>query len=307
LNNKIELNWTASDEPDIALYEIWSSPTPKSGFTLLARQESGRYMIEGQTNFEPVYIAIRAVDKAGNEGGFTQPVKAVALPHPDLYAFAQPGPVLGGAVEESILLRAAKGPFIVETNLIVGPRGAIYAEPGTTILFRPDAGLTVNKGGLFLYGQSDKPIVLKPETATAPSGSYQGITMIDVPGGILTHVRIARASTGLKLVKSSPSVSHTEITGSSQAGIDLGDGAGPEITACYVHSNEGMGGILIAGEGLSPKIHGNIFENNTPFQVQSFVPVQIDLRNNYWGSPEPTPDMFLGEGLLLNPVLPARP
>jgi hypothetical protein len=68
-----------------------------------------------------------------------------------------------------------------------------------------------------------------------------------------------------------------------------------------------MGGILIAGEGVSPKIHGNSFENNTPFQVQSFVPLQIDLRNNYWGTPEPSPDMFLGEGLLIDPVLPARP
>jgi uncharacterized spore protein YtfJ len=307
LNNKIELNWTASDEPDITVYEIWTSPTPKSGFTLLASKESSRHMLQDQTNFEPVYVAIRAVDKAGNEGEFTQPVRAVALPHPNLYAFAQPGPVLGGAVDESILLRAAKGPFIVEKNLVVGPKGGLYAEPGTTILFRPDTGLVVNKGGLFLYGQPDRPIVLQPETATAPSGSYQGITMIDVPGGVMTHVRISRASTGLKLVKASPSISHTEITASSQVGIDLGDGAGPEMTACHVHANQGMGGILIAGEGVSPKIHGNIFENNTPFQVQSFVPVQIDLRNNYWGSPEPRPDLFLGEGLLIDPVLSARP
>ncbi|WP_462325357.1 GNA1162 family protein [Desulfoplanes sp.] len=307
LNGKIELNWTRSDEPDIISYEIWTSDTPKSGFVLLGKEEDNRYMLQDRANFDPVYIKITAVDKAGNRGDSTQPVKAVALPHPLLYSFAQPGPVLGGTIQESILLRAAKGPFVVEKDLVIGPVGALYAEPGTTLLFRPDTGLTVNKGGLFLYGQADNPVVLTPETPTAPSGSYKGVAMNDVPGGVLAHVRINKAATGLKLIKASPSVSHTEITASSQAGIDLGNGAGPEMTGCFVHANEGMGGLLIAGEGVAPKIHGNIFENNTPFQVQSFVPVQIDLRNNFWGSPEPSPDLFLGEGLLIDPVLPERP
>lgn len=307
LNGKIELTWTRSDEPDITSYEIWTSATPKSGFVLLGKEESNRYMLQDMANFDPVYVKVRGMDRAGNEGAFTQAVKGVALPHPELYSFTQPGPVLGGTVTGSILLRAAKGPFVVEKDMVVGPGGNVYAEPGTTILFRPDTGLTVNKGGLFLYGRADKPVILGPETPSAPSGSYTGVVMHDVPAGVLTHVRITRAATGLKLVRSSPSISHTEITGSSQAGIDLGDGAGPEMTGCFVHDNQGMGGILIAGEGVAPKIHGNIFENNTPFQVQSFVPVQIDLRNNFWGSPEPSPDLFLGEGLLIEPVLPERP
>ncbi|PIE68939.1 MAG: hypothetical protein CSA21_05265 [Deltaproteobacteria bacterium] len=307
LDGKIELTWNSSNEPDIRAYEIWTSATPQSGYVLLAREEGTTFMLQDRTNFEPFYITLRGVDKADNQGAFTQPVKAVALPHPALFSFEQPGPILGGPVKKPMFLRAAKGPFTVEQDLMVEPGGAVYAEPGTTILFRPDTGLMVNKGGLFLYGQADKPVIIAPATQGAPSGSYTGIVIKDAPAGMLTWVRINKAATGIKLSNASPTISHTEITASSQAGIELGDGAGPEVTECCIHNNQGMGGLVISGEGVTPRIHGNIFENNTPFQVQSYVPVEIDLRNNFWGSPEPSTDLFLGEGLLLEPVLPTRP
>ena len=307
LDEKIELVWAALPEKDIAFVEIWSSPTPNTGFSRLARHETNTFIIDEQTNFVPQYVKIRAVDKAGNTGMFTTAIKAIALPHPDIHTFAQPGPVLGGTVHTPIFLRAAKGPFIVEQDLIIDKGGSLYAEPGTSIMFRPDTALIIRQGGLFLYGQPGHPVILAPENPSAPSGSFTGIVMSGASKGLLTHTRIQRAETGIEIIRSSPSIIDTEIRESSQAGISLGDGAGPEITGCYIHENEGMGGILITGEGLSPKIHGNAFENNSPFHVQSFAPVQIDLGNNYWGSPHPSADLFLGEGLLIDPVLSVKP
>ncbi|MFA6811076.1 MAG: GNA1162 family protein [Desulfoplanes sp.] len=307
LDEKIELVWAALPEKDIADIEIWSSPTPNSGFSLMAKNETNQFMMTQRTNFVPEYVKIRAVDKAGNIGTFTKAISTVALPHPDIYTFAQPGPVLGGTISTPVFLRAAKGPFIVEQDLIVDKQGVLYAEPGTSMLFRPGTALIIQEGALFLYGQCDKPIILSPENPSAPAGSFKGIVMHGASRGLVTHTRIQRAETGIELVHSSPSITHTEIRASSQAGISLGDGAGPEISGCYIHANEGIGGLLIAGEGVYPKIHGNSFENNIPFQVQSFVPVQIDLSNNFWGSSQPSTDLFLGEGLLIDPVLTVKP
>jgi hypothetical protein len=43
----------------------------------------------------------------------------------------------------------------------------------------------------------------------------------------------------------------------------------------------------------APRIHYNNFLNN-PFAIQSFSKIQIDARNNWWGTNPPDESLFIG-------------
>jgi len=295
LDNKIKLSWAPSPDEDLAGYEIWSSSTPLSGYSLIAKNEKNEVILEGMSNFNRIYVQVRAVDKAANVGKFSANIEAVPLPEPDLYNLPQPGPALGGVIGEKILLVADKNPYTVLSDLLVIAGGVLYIEPGVEILFAPDTALKVSGGDFMAYGMGNKPIRFAPKTSGSEPGAWRGVVLEGVNRSILRHVIIERAETGLIIDNSAPSIVSTKITRCSQAGLYLKDNAKPNITCSTFTGNEGQGGIVIEGEGVAPVIHNNVFEDNNPFQVQSYTPLEIDLTGNYWGRSEPEADWFLGE------------
>ena len=305
LDNKIKLSWAPNPEDDLAGYEIWTSSTPLSGYSLLTKSEKHEAVIEGLSNFTRIYVQVRAVDKAANIGDFSKHFEAVPLPEPGLYSLPQPGPALGGIIAEKILLVADKNPYTVLSDLTIKPGGVLYLEPGVEILFAPDTALKVVGGDFLAYGKGNKPIHFAPQTSGSEPGSWQGVVLEGAERSVLRHVTIEGAATGLTINNSAPSIAAVTVTRCSQAGLYLKDNAKPNITCSKFTSNEGQGAIVIEGEGLAPVIRNNVFENNNPFQVQSYTPLQIDLTGNYWGRSDPQEDWFLGE-IMWKPAL-AKP
>ena len=306
LDNKIELNWAKNSEPDIVAYEIWTSSTPLSGYQKVKTVETNKFILDGLTNFQKIYVQIRALDKAGNEGQFSPYIEAVALPEPDLYALPQPGPALAGKITTKILLRAEKGPFLIQSDLIVSSGGVVYIEPGCEIKFLPDTSIQAAGGSIMAYGQKNKEIRLVPASENALPGSFIGLILDNAQKAIFQHVVIEKAETGIRIKGCAPSITETKITRCAQAAIYLEDGARPEITGSLFRDNQGMGALVIEGEAIAPEIHHNAFVNNEPFQVQSYTPLSIDLSNNYWGSAKLNKELFLGK-LVLKPFLKEPP
>ena len=306
LDNKIELSWARNSEPDIVAYEIWTSFTPLSGYQKAAAVETNKFILDGLTNFQKIYVRIRAIDKAGNEGQFSPYIEAVPLPEPDLYALPQPGPALAGEIKTKILLRAEKGPFLIQSDLIVRPGGVVYIEPGCEIKFLPDTSIQVTGGAIMAYGQKNKEIRLIPASENGVPGSFAGLIFDKAQKAILQHVVIEKAETGIRIKGCAPHISGIKITRCAQAAIYLEDGARPEITDSLISNNQGMGALVMEGEAIAPEIHHNAFVNNEPFQVQSYTPLTIDLSNNYWGSAKLNKEQFLGE-LVLKPFLKEPP
>lgn len=306
LDGKIKLVWTSNAEADLRGYEIWTSPTPLSGYTAALKTERNEALIGGLPNFTRLYVQVRAVDKAANSGPFSSPVEGVPLPEPGLYDLPQPGPVLGGAIAGKVLLTADKNPYTVLSNLDVSPGGGLYLEPGVILEFAPDTVLAVSGGNLLAYGSRDKPIYFRPKSSRGEPGAWQGVVLDGAARAVMRNVVIDDAATGLSILNSAPTISALRVNGSSQAGLVLGDGARPNITCSVFNANKGQGGVVIDGEGLAPVIRNNVFDNNDPFQVQSYSPLQIDLKGNYWGRPTPVADWFLGN-VVWDPALTAPP
>ena len=72
------------------------------------------------------------------------------------------------------------------------------------------------------------------------------------------------------------------------------DNARPDVSCTVFRGNQGQGALVMEGAGLGPILHNNIFENNDPFRVQSYAPLQMDLTGNFWGTASPAAELFLG-------------
>ncbi len=282
LDTKVTLSWDQSPEGDLAGYEIWTSKTGLSGFGKVATVETNKGTVPGLNNFEPVFLRVKALDLAGNESEFSPNVKSAPLPEPGLLDLPAPGPNLGGEIREKTLLRTDKGPFSVQSDLTVMPGGALYIEPGAILRFAAGTSLKVLGGDILAFGRTDAAIRLVPGSNTAAPGAFAGVVLEGARRAYLNGMFIERARTGLVIKDCGPEISNLVIRESSQAGLHLLDRAGPNMSCSKIIGNSGMGGMVLEGEGLAPRIRSSVFQDNAPFDVQSFAPIEIDLSGNFW-------------------------
>jgi len=306
LDRRVKLTWHHNVEKDIAGYEVWASQSTFSGYALARTIEDSSAVIDQLENFEPVFAKVRAFDRAGNRGDFSTFSKVVALPEPDLYELPQPGPMLGGALTTSVLLTEAKSPYTVQTTLVIERGATLHVAPGVALLFLPDTLLSVSGGNIAVYGKEKAPVRFGPVSTNSTPGSWGGVMLKNSGHALFQYTRIEHAATGLTIIASQPLITDTTITGSSQTGLHLNDNARPNITCSVISDNQGQGGMMVAGEGIAPVIRNTSFVNNTPFDVQNYAPVELDLTNNYWGTANPEKERFLGQVLWI-PLIQSLP
>ncbi len=288
LDGKVRLAWGGNREKDLAAYQVWSSASQLSNYERLAEVETPAFTVTGLTNFQAAWYKVTAVDQAGNVSEDSHPLRASASPVTGLAGLPSPGPNLGGAINEKILLEAAKGPFVVRRDLVVGPGGALYIEPGAELRFAAGTALRVEGGDILAFGRVGAPVRLVPAAGPgAKAGSWQGVVLDGAVLATLHAVTIQGATTGLSVRQCAPELESVVVTDSAQAGLHLMDYARPTVTCSRIADNGGMGGLVMEGKGLAPRIQQTSFENNEPFDVQSFAPVEIDLSGNWWGGREP--------------------
>ncbi len=306
LNRKIKLNWGPNPEKDLKGYELWTSASPISGFSLAQFSEANHFLLEDQPNFDSVYIKIRALDQADNAGPFSPTVSAVPVPESNLLDLPQLDTSLGGNVTASHLLVREKSPYEVMADLHIREGAILYVEPGVQIRFSVDTAMIVEGGGLVVYGDRDRPVWFRPMSIQTPPGSWKGLTLNNSRQVRLRHVNLVQAANGITVENSSPEIYASTIRGCSQSGLYLRSHAKPEIICSTLTDNGGQGALVIEGEGVAPKIRQSVLTRNQPFHVQSYAPMLIDLRENYWGTSAPDPNLFLGN-VTWEPVLPEAP
>lgn len=288
LDRKVRLFWGGNREKDLAAYQVWASDSQLSGYRQLAVVETPAFTVTGLTNFQDAWYKVMAVDRAGNVSEESHALRASASPVTGLAGLPSPGPNLGGEITEKVVLEAAKNPFVVRQDLVIAPGGSLYIEPGVELRFTAGTSLRVEGGDILAFGRPDAPVRLVPAAGPdARPGTWRGVVLDGAVLASLTNVVIEGASTGLTVAQCAPELEALTITGSAQAGLHLKDYAKPSLTCSRIAGNGGMGGLVLEGKGLAPNIRQTTFADNQPFDVQSFVPVFIDLAGNWWGGNDP--------------------
>lgn len=310
LDGKLRFSWFKPMEPgdqaNRGVNEILMSATAASGYVVVGRTEGDSLTVERLRNFEPAYFKLRSVAASGNASAESEPLQTRALPEPGLDALPKPSSPLSGAIKGKVLLTAEKSPFLIQSDLIVPNGCALYIEPGVTLRFAPGAALRVQGGDLLAYGRPDKPVRFIPASDHVGPGAFEGVVLDRAGRALLSSARIELATHGLRVRGCAPDIVDAYVAHAAQAGIALEDGARPNLRCSRLVGNQGMGGLVIEGQSVAPQIKNNSFEDNSPFQVQSFTPQALDLSQNYWGPGGPTNESALGE-FRLQPALNAPP
>ncbi|NJB67473.1 hypothetical protein GGQ74_001113 [Desulfobaculum xiamenense] len=275
------LRWAASNSTDTASYEVWASRQGQTGFEPVASVTDTTAVIRGLADFVPAFLRVRAVDSAGNVSGYSPPVRTIPEPQPGIIDAAATSPDLGGSVSGLLFLPAERGPYSVTAPLVVEKGAALHIGPGALVRFAPDTGLTV-RGTLATHGTQDAPVFLVPNSTSARPGTWAGVSLDGAEGVRMSATRILGATTGLNVRDCAPDIEALTVRASSQAGILLREGARPSITCSLIRGNGGMGGLVVEGTGVAPRITSTVFDGNTPFDVQSFTPLDIDLSGNHF-------------------------
>lgn len=192
---------------------------------------------------------------------------------------------LQGQLREKARLSASNTPYLVRGEYKIGPGGELLIDPGTELRFAPGASVRVEGGIIRAQGTADLPVSMLPETNI--HGSYAGLVLEHAVEATLHYVTIQGAVTGLAVSYSAPDVLGGRITDCTQAGLALRTGAKPVLRCVRIANNQGMGGILIEGTDITPRLESCSIEGNQPFQIQSYAPVQFNFSNNYWGPAGP--------------------
>ncbi|NCC25372.1 MAG: hypothetical protein EOM25_09285 [Deltaproteobacteria bacterium] len=307
LDGKVHVAWIPSPDQDVAGYRVHYSSTPASGFVLLADTEFNEAEVPDLFNFDPVFIRIVARDRAGNLSVPSATAQGMPLPEPDLTTRPTLSGLLSGTLEGRVLLTASGGPYTVRGEWVVGPGADLAVEPGTVVQFEPGAGLSVLGGRLSVYGRKDRPVRFFGLTGEGQQSGFTGLILSGDGEVLLQHLLIEGAAVGIEIRNCSPRLEHVTVRDCHQAGIFARARSKPVLQCCRVENCRGMGGLVLEGEGVSISARNTIFSGNLPFEVQKHTPMQVDLGGNWWGSPKPDPALFLGDDLVLEPVLETPP
>jgi len=205
-------------------------------------------------------------------------------------------------------LLLANSPYRIKRETIIDGGATLFIEPGVVIEYEQCTAIVVKNGGIKANGTQEHPIIFTSSSSAGSPGFYKNAVLFSEKTKVnssFEHCIFRFAETALDIYYGSPEISYSEISRNSQSGIYCRNDASPVISYNLFRSNAGEGAIKCVGMSR-PRINFNSFEGNT-FAVQAFSSVQIDARQNWWGSAPPDPNQIFGgaESISFEPYLAA--
>jgi len=203
---------------------------------------------------------------------------------------------LGGSIDRDSFLTLANAPYVLEKEMSVEKGATLFIEPGVTLKYNPGASIVVKDGGIDARGTPERVIVFTSNSSSPSPGSYPSAVRFERPSKLASFFRfciIEYAETGLDISFGAPEIDHCFIARHSQAGLKVANDAEPKIFFSTLAKNMGTGAVVVLGTAR-PRISRNNFQEN-PFAIQSFSPIYLDARRNWWGGSPPPESLFLGQ------------
>lgn len=192
-------------------------------------------------------------------------------------------------------LLSANSPYRIKKDTVIDGGATLFIEPGVVIEYEQGTAVIVKNGGIKASGTRENPIVFTSAGSSGSPGFYKNAVVFSEKTNVNSSFRFCIfrfAETALDVYYGSPEISYSEISGNSQNGIYCRNDSSPVISYNLFRGNSGEGAIKSVGMSR-PRINFNSFEGNT-LAVQAFSTVQLDARNNWWGSAPPDRSQIWG-------------
>ena len=243
-----DLSWSKNVGKDIAGYKIYRSPTPLTGYLEVGATELAAFQDKNLKNETSYYYKISAFDLAGNESTPSDLAKATPV---------TPGPTsVRGLMAGEITWYAGASPYIIESEVRVGPKATLTIEPGTVIRSKGE-GISVF-GKLIARGERASLIEFG---STPPGQPWKGVVFNNTKNedSIVEYARISGALTGITCLSSSPLIKDNEIS-DNQTGLRISDSfSKPKIFGNAIVANF-LSGVEVHAAG--PILEGNEIRGN---------------------------------------------
>ncbi|MBM3554220.1 MAG: tetratricopeptide repeat protein [Alphaproteobacteria bacterium] len=253
LEGKIVVAWKAPAAPDLALFDVMRSPTPRSGFTKIGETE-----FETFTDPKPLattaYYQIIARDKAGNRSDPSPTAEGRRVP---------PGPTnVTGQIQRDTAWYAEGSPYILSGETVVHGAATLSLEPGVVVVAKAGARLVVD-GRLLADGGKDGAISWEGDKGARWGGLRIRNAGADRQSTVVNN-RFADAETALDIVAASPII-ETSTFNRNDVAIRISDGTSdPKLRGNTLRNNRV--GFLV--EGADVAISGNIVRFNQDAGVE---------------------------------------
>ncbi|MCJ7495910.1 MAG: DUF799 family lipoprotein, partial [Deltaproteobacteria bacterium] len=196
----VDLKWSKNVDKDIARYKIYRSITPLTGYQEVGSTELTTFQDKNLKNETSYYYKVTALDLAGNESKLSDLTKATPV---------TPGPTsVKGMILGEVTWYAGASPYIIEGEVLVGPKATLTIEPGTVIRSKGEGISVLGK----LIAKGDQTSLIGFESV-APGQQWKGIIFNSTKNedSTIEYTRIKGALTGITCLSSSPLISHNEI------------------------------------------------------------------------------------------------
>ena len=240
----VDLKWSKNVDKDIARYKIYRSITPLTGYQEVGSTELTTFQDKNLKNETSYYYKVAALDLAGNESKLSDLTKATPV---------TPGPTsVKGMILGEVTWYAGASPYIIEGEVLVGPKATLTIEPGTVIRSKGEGISVLGK----LIAKGDQTSLIGFESV-APGQQWKGIIFNSTKNedSTIEYTRIKGALTGITCLSSSPLISHNEIA-NNQVGLQVSESfSRPKILGNVIASNFSSGVEVSAA--ASPTLEEN--------------------------------------------------
>ena len=273
------LSWTSYDPSKLlgfAGFQVYVSAANFSsvaGLTAITNLSAGArsYQVNGLDRTKSYYFAVVGIN---GTNGF----------NPNVATATWSDPYAGNIVQDTVVGGIAPGVVNIYQSMVVLSNATLTIQPGTTLLFAPGTGLTVQQGSLSANGTALAPITFDSANDvagnTAAPGDWDGITLGSGAGASsLKFVQVFYGS-GLTLNSCAPTVDAFTAQNNAAYGLALQNGATITTSSALLAGNPV--GIQQSGNSFLT-IQNSVIKNNGT-NVFGIGASPLNAVSNWWGT-----------------------
>lgn len=277
-DNGIALAWQAPAASDVAGYEVSWSQTETGEAVATVASANSNLALSPVPNFQPAYVSVVAIDRAGNRSEAAQ-VMSMAAPDPRYSSAEDIDTTIPEVLSGTFRLTASGSPYYLRNSSRIATDGVVFIEPGVQIVVSPAGRLSV-LGEIHAFGNNEHHIWV---TGEADNTFDEFLILQSTRSMKLGGLHIEGAGIPIQITAGSPLISDSVFSNSAFNAITVDGSARPVISNCKIDGAKATG-VLVSGQA-QPEFKNNHFANNEPFHLQNGSTYELDLSGNQFEPP----------------------